>query len=192
MKAAFSSPVVLCLCWFGPELVGSRRRAPGWALHRRAGCFLGFLPSLKWWQFVVSSFLFLLYSSFILVGRKKTLFLQFSTRSSSFKSFIDEGRTRRKKPKQIIHILKKKNQKVSLQQWHMWLRSAISCGDKHWSAFKVNFFIHSCKSKPGVGSRFQRVHHQRSQHMQAVSGCAPQLCLVLPGGEILPSLLQFA
>lgn len=29
---------------------------------------------------------------------------------------------------------------------------------------------------------FQRLHLQRGQYMQAVSGCAPQLCVVLPGG----------
>lgn len=142
MKAAFSSPVVLCLCWFGPELVG-RRRAPGWALHRRAGRLFGFLPSLKWWQFVVSSFLFLLYSSFILVGGKKPSFFSFQPGPPLLRVLLMRDAPGGKK---YIHILNKKNPKSQITTViHV---VTLSYGVKHWSAFKVNFFKHSCKSKP--------------------------------------------
>lgn len=39
-------------------------------------------------------------------------------------------------------------------------------------------------SASSPGSRFKCLHLQRSQHMQGVSGCAPQLCVVLQRGWV--------
>lgn len=41
------------------------------------------------------------------------------------------------------------------------------------------------------GCRFKRLHLQRGQHMQAVSGCAPKLCVVLPRGGFLFHFISF-